>query len=115
MNDPHTFGLFFEDFAVKELSVYASLLHGEIRHYRDSNGLECDCVLHLKDGRYGLIEIKLGGENLIQEGISNLNSLQNRIISSDMKLPSFRMIVTACGNAYVKDSVYIVPINVLTA
>ena len=79
INDPKTFGLLFEDFAVKELSIYSQYLGGEVKHYRDGNGLECDAVIHLKNGKYGLIEIKLGGENLIKEGISTLKSLKNKI------------------------------------
>lgn len=114
INDPKTFGLFFEDFAVKELRVYASKLSGEIRHYRDANGLECDAVLHLNNGKYALIEIKLGGEDLINEGINNLKRLENKIIDSKQSLPIFKMIITACGDAYIKDDVYIVPINLLT-
>lgn len=114
MNDPNTFGLFFEDFVIKELRVYAKVLNGEVRHYRDGNGLECDAVLHLKNGNYGLIEIKIGGEDLINEGIKNLKALENKIIDSNQHYPSFKMIITACGDAYIKDSVYIVPINIIT-
>lgn len=114
INDPNTFGLFFEDFVIKELNVYAQVLKGELKHYRDGNGLECDAVLHLKNGNYALIEIKLGGENLINEGIKNLKCLQNKIIDSNQHLPSFKMIITACGDAFKKDDVYIVPINILT-
>ena len=114
MNDPKTFGMFFEDFAVKELSVYADTLNGEIRHYRDSNGLECDAVLHLKDGRYGLIEIKLGGKSLIEDGISTLTNLKNKIIKDNKKEPSFLMILTACGDGYVtSEGINVVPINLL--
>jgi len=82
MNDPKTFGLFFEDFAVKELSIYSAQMNGELRHYRDSNGLECDAVIHLKDGRYALIEIKLGGKDLINDGISSLTNLNKKIIEA---------------------------------
>lgn len=114
INDPKTFGLFFEDFAIKELRVYASKLGGEIRHYRDANGLECDAVLHLSNGKYALIEIKLGGEDLINEGIKNLKLLEDKIIDSKQSLPTFKMIITACGDAYIKDNIYIVPINVIT-
>ncbi|MGM9970872.1 MAG: ATP-binding protein [Anaeroplasmataceae bacterium] len=114
INDPNTFGMFFEDFVVKELRVYASVLGGELRHYRDGNGLECDVVLHLKNGDYALIEVKLGGEDLINEGISNLRSLENKIIDSKQHLPKFKMIITAAGDAYIKDEIYIVPINLLT-
>ena len=114
MNDTHSFGLFFEDFAVKELSIYSQSLKGEIRHYRDSNGLECDAVLHLKNGQYALIEIKLGGENLINQGINKLNLLKEKIKDSQQTLPAFCMILTACGNAYTtKDGIYVVPINML--
>ncbi len=114
INDPNTFGLFFEDFVIKELSVYAMVLKGELRHYRDGNGLECDAVLHLKNGEYALIEIKLGGEQLIADGIKNLNALENKIINSNQHLPKFKMIITACGDAYIKNNVFIVPINILT-
>ena len=114
LNDPKTFGLFFEDFAVKELSIYASGLRGEIRHYRDGNGLECDAVLHLEDGRYGLIEIKLGGEELIKEGTSTLLSLRRKIQAAKQNAPEILMIITACGDAYTtEEGIHIVPINML--
>lgn len=114
MNDPGTFGLFFEDFAVKELNIYTDNLGGEIRHYRDSNGLECDSVIHLKDGRYALVEIKLGGENLIRDGIATLTSLYEKIKADGQKEPSFLMIVTACGDAYTtKEGIHVAPINML--
>ncbi len=114
MNDPESYGLFFEDFAVKELSIYAQVLGGEIRHYRDSNGLECDAVIHLDDGRYGLVEIKLGGDELIRKGISTLTALKNKIKSSGQHMPAFCMILTACGDSYTtKDGMHIVPVNML--
>lgn len=114
MNDPSTFGLFFEDFAVKELSIYAQSIKGEIRHYRDSNGLECDAVIHLKDGKYALVEIKLGGENQITYGTRRLSLLKEKIKQDNQTPPSFCMILTACGHAYTKDEgIHIVPINML--
>ncbi len=114
MNDPKTFGMFFEDFAINQLRVYTEALGGEIRHYRDSKGLECDGVIHLKNGRYALVEIKLGGEYLIKEGISTLSSLRNKIKSDKLPEPSFAMIITACGNAYTtKEGIHIVPVNML--
>lgn len=114
INDPETFGLFFEDFAVKELSIYGQALNGEIRHFRDGNGLECDAVIHLKNGEYGLIEIKLGGEDLIKYGTSRLNLLKEKIKEDNQKMPSFCMILTACGDAYTnEDGIHIVPINML--
>lgn len=116
MNDPNTFGMFFEDFAVKELSIYTENSGGEIRHYRDSNGLECDAVIHLKDGRYALVEIKLGGESLIKEGIATLTTLQEKIKANKQTEPSFLMIITACGDAYTtKEGIHIVPVNMLKA
>lgn len=114
INDPETFGLFFEDFAVNELSIYAQNINGEIKHYRDSNGLECDAVIHLKDGKYALVEIKLGGEKLIKDGINTLTNLQNKIKKDGQNLPSFLMIVTAVGDAYTtKEGIHVVPINML--
>lgn len=116
LNDPETFGLFFEDFAVKELSIYAQNINGEIRHYRDSNGLECDAVIHLKNGQYALVEIKLGGEKLVEEGIRSLNNLKNKIYNAKQHLPTFMMVLTAVGDAYTTtDGIYVVPINILKA
>lgn len=111
MNDLNSFGLFFEDMAVRDLKVYASALDGELLHYRDSSGLECDSILHLKNGKWAAIEIKLGGEKLINEGIENLNKLKNVVAE---KNPAFRMILTATGPAYRnKDGIIIAPINCL--
>lgn len=115
LNDPNTFGLLFEDFAVKELSVYTSVHDGEIRHFRDGNGLECDAVIHLPNGKYALVEIKLGGEEQIRKGISTLKSIEMKIQKNGQHAPSFKMIVTACGDALTIDSVHIVPINMLKA
>ena len=114
LNDGNTFGLFFEDFAVRDLSIYTQYLGGEVRHFRDSNGLECDAVIHLEDGSYGLIEIKLGGGKLIEEGVKTLNLLEERIKNNDQCLPKFKMVLTATGPCYKrKDGIYIVPINLL--
>lgn len=115
LNDPKTYGLLFEDFAVKELSIYVSGYEGEIRHFRDGNGLECDAVIHLPDGRYALVEIKLGGEELINEGITKLKAIKKKIIENGQNLPTFMMVITASGDAYIQDDVYIVPINILKA
>lgn len=115
MNDLNSFGLFFEDFAVRDLRVYADTLGGEVRHYRDNAGLECDAVVHLEDGRWGGIEIKLGGEDLINEGAEALTRLRNKIVEkSDEKAPAFLMVLTAVGGAYKReDGVYVAPINLL--
>ena len=115
LNDPETMGLLFETLCVRDLRVYADANEGDVFHYRDKNGLECDAVVHLRNGSYGLIEIKLGGETLIEEGASNLNSLADMIDTTRMKKPSFKMVLTAVGQyAYLRtDGVIVVPIGCL--
>ena len=115
MNDLESFGLFFEDFAVRDLSIYAQAHGGEVRHYRDNAGLECDAVIHLEDGRWGAVEIKLGGDKLIEEGAHSLNLLKEKLANkSSEPNPSFLMILTAQGALYQrKDGIYVVPINCL--
>lgn len=115
INDLRTFGLLFETLCIRDLRVYADALNGSVYHYRDKNGLECDAVIHLRNGNYCLIEIKLGGEKLIEEGAKNLKLLESKIDTTKMKAPSFLMILTGTGNyAYRrKDGIYIVPIGCL--
>lgn len=115
LNDLESFGLFFEDFAVRDLRVYSDTLGGEVRHYRDNAGLECDAVIHLEDGRWGAVEIKLGGDKLIDEGAQSLRTLKTKIEErSDEAAPSFLMVLTAVGGAYKRDDdVFVVPINML--
>lgn len=115
VNDLNTFGLFLETMAVRDLRVYAEALNGKVYHYRDKNGLECDAVVHLRDGRYGLVEIKLGGDELINEGVETLKTLASKIDSTKMKKPSFMMVLTGVGTyAYKReDDVYVVPIGCL--
>lgn len=116
MSDLRSFGFFFEAMAVRDLRIYADALDGEVFHYRDSSGLECDAVLHRRDGTYGLIEIKLGGAEHIEKGIATLKTLQSKIDTAKMKAPSFLMVLTAVGKyAGVRqsDGVYVVPIGCL--
>ena len=115
IRDLETFGLFFEDLAVRDLRVFAEALDGRLCHYRDSSGLECDTVLHRRNGTYGLIEIKLGGEKLIEEGVKALKTLSATIDTTRMKSPSFMMVLTAVGQyAYQRpDGIFIVPISCL--
>lgn len=116
INDLNTMGLFFETMCIRDLRVFAEALNGKVYHYRDKSGLECDAVIHLRDGRYGLIEIKLGGETLINEGAKTLTALANQIDTTRMKTPSFCMVLTAVGDyAYRRpqDGVYVVPIGCL--
>ena len=115
LNDLNTFGLLFETLCVRDLRVFADALDGQVYHYRDKNGLECDTVVHLRNGSYGLIEIKLGGEKLINEGVAALTELAGKIDTTKMKAPAFRMILTAVGKfAYRReDGIYVVPIGCL--
>ena len=115
INDLNTMGLIFENLCIRDLRVYADSLDGQIYHYRDKSGLECDAVIHLRNGDYGLIEIKLGGDKLIEEGAKSLLKLSDKIDTTKMKKPSFLMIL--CGVAPFayqrKDGVFVVPIGCL--
>ena len=116
INDLNTFGLLFETLCVRDLRVFAEALDGKVFHYRDKSELECDTVVHLRNGSYGLIEIKLGGESLIQEGVDALTDLAEKIDTTKMKKPSFLMVLTAVGQyAYKRpeDGVLVVPIGSL--
>lgn len=116
MNDLKTMGFFFEAMCVRDLRVFAEALSGKVYHYRDKSGLECDAVVHLRNGQYGLIEVKLGGETLINKGIETLTSLAKQIDTTRMKARAFKMILTATGeHAYRRpeDGIYIVPIGCL--
>lgn len=115
MKDLATFGLMFETLCIRDLRVFAEAIHGCVYHYRDKSGLECDAVVHLRNGKYGLVEIKLGGDTLIEEGIGTLTALANKIDKSKMREPSFLMILTATGKyAYRRpDGICIVPITCL--
>ena len=116
INDLNTFGLFFETLCVRDLRVYADALGGTVYHYRDKSNLECDAVVHLENGSYGLIEIKLGGAELIKEGAENLQVLANKLDTTRMKAPSFLMVLTGVGGyAYKRpeDGVLVVPVGCL--
>lgn len=115
LNDLETMGLFFETLCVRDLRIYADANDGNVFHYRDKNGLECDAVVHLRNGNYGLVEIKLGGDTRIEEGATNLNSLAKIIDTTKMKKPSFKMVLTAVGQyAYMRtDGVMVIPIGCL--
>ena len=116
MSDLKTMGFFFETMCVRDLRVFAEALNGKVYHYRDKSGLECDAVVHLRNGQYGLIEIKLGGDTLIKEGVATLTALANQIDTERMKAPAFKMILTATGEyAYRRpeDGIYVIPIGCL--
>lgn len=115
VQDLNTFGLIFECLCMRDLRVYAQSLDGAVYHFRDKTGLECDAVVHLRNGHYGLIEIKLGGDKLIDEGARTLLQLRDRIDTDRMHAPSFMMVLTAVGDmAYRRsDGVLVVPIGCL--
>lgn len=115
VKDLNTMGIFFETMCVRDLRVYAESLDGEVYHYRDKSGLECDAVIHLRNGSFGLIEIKLGGDHLIEEGAENLKIFSAKIDTNKMKEPAFMMVLTGTGKyAYRReDGVYVVPIGCL--
>ena len=115
IKDLNTFGLIFETLCVRDLRVYAESINGKVYHYRDASDLECDAVIHLRNGLYGLIEIKLGGDNLINEGAKNLKRMYSKIDTGKMNNPSFLMVLTATGKyAYRReDGVYVVPVGCL--
>lgn len=117
MNDLESFGLFFEDLAVRDLRIFADVLDGRLYHYRDSSGLECDTVLHRRNGTYALIEIKLGGEKAIEEAADSLKQLAETIDHTRMPQPAFLMVLTAVGPyAYRRpDGVFVVPITCLNS
>ena len=115
INDFNSFGLFFEDMAIRDLRIYSLLLDGTVKHYRDNAGLECDAIIHLSNGKWGAIEIKLGGDELIEIGAKKLNILKKKIKEkSDYVEPTFMMILTAFGPLYTReDGIIVVPINLL--
>jgi len=115
LNDLNTFGLLFETMCARDLRVYADVLNGRIYHYRDASGLECDAVIHLRNGNYGLIEIKLGGEKLIESGVKVLKKMEEKIDTARMNAPAFKMVLTGTGDyAYRRrDDILVVPLGCL--
>jgi len=112
MIDLETYGLLFETMCVRDLRIYAQAINGLVYHYRDSDGLECDAVIHMRNGDYGLVEIKLGGDRLIEAGAQSLHKLRNKIDTDKMKEPSFMMVLVATGDYVYRrtDDVWVVPI-----
>ncbi|WP_455722997.1 ATP-binding protein [Dysosmobacter welbionis] len=115
IGDLNTFGFLFETLCIRDLRVFADALNGQVYHFRDKDGLECDAVIHLRNGSYGLVEIKLGGERAIESGAASLQALGGKIDTEKMKSPAFLMVLTGTGDfAYRRaDGVYVVPIGCL--
>ena len=114
LNDVETFGLLFESMCIRDLRIYAQALDGKVYHYRDKSGLEVDAIIHLRNGDWGAVEIKLYSQSNIDEGAKNLLKLASRIDDTKMKKPSFLMVLTATDFAYQReDGVWVVPITCL--
>lgn len=115
VNDLKSFGFLFETLCVRDLRVFADALNGNVYYYRDKDGQECDAVIHLRNEKYGLVEIKLGGDKLIEEGVKTLKSMEAKIDVDKMNVPSFLMVLTGTGDyAYRRqDGVYVIPIGCL--
>ena len=116
MDDLNTFGYLFECLAMRDLRVYAAANLGTVSHYRDADGLECDAVVHLRDGSCGLVEVKLGGDRLVEEGAAAVNKLADKLDLQKTKKPKFKMVLTAIGKfAYRRkeDDVVVCPLSAL--
>lgn len=115
LDDLKTMGFLFENLCVRDLRIYTDYLDGTVYHYRDKNGLECDAVIHLRNGSYGLVEIKLGGDKLIEEGAKTLKDLASKIDTENMPRPSFMAVLCAKAPfAYKRnDGVCVIPITAL--
>lgn len=115
LNDINTLGLLFENMVIRDLKIYAESIDGEVLHYRDKNGLECDAIIQLKNGDYGLIEIKLGGKSLIEQGIKSLNKLESILDFESVKKPKFKAVICGISSfAYkMQDGTYVIPIGCL--
>ena len=114
LNDMKSFGYFFEDFAVRDLSVYAESIGGDLKHYRDSLDLEVDSIIEMENGEYCAVEIKIASERNIKEGIASLNSFERKMLANGLKPPMFKMILTSHGACYkTENGIYVVPITCL--
>lgn len=113
INDIKTFGLLFESLCIRDLRVYSDVLKGKVYHYRDNTNLEIDAIIHLDNGKWGAIEVKLGDYE-IPKAVNNLQKLKDKINTEKMNEPSFLMVLTGTKYAYKDESgVWIVPIGCL--
>ena len=114
LNDMHSFGLFFEDLVVRDLSVYASTFGASLKHYRDSSGQEIDAIVESRNGEYGAVEIKLASEENIEKGAASLNRFEKKLRDSGLNPPKFKMVITSNGTCRKReDGIYIVPVTCL--
>ena len=113
IHDLHSFGFFFEDLAVRDLSIYADSIQAKLKHYRDSAGREVDAIVELRNGNYAAIEIKIYSEENIKDAFASLNKFEKALKQDGLKLPQFKMVLTSHGPCYRKDGIYVVPITML--
>lgn len=113
INDLHSFGFFFEDLAVRDLSIYADSIQAKLKHYRDSSGREVDAIVELRNGNYAAIEIKIYSDENIKDAFASLNKFEKALKQDELKLPQFKMVLTSHGPCYRKDGIYVVPITML--
>lgn len=113
--DLNTFGLLFESMCIRDLRTYAAAIDGSVAHYRDKSDLKADAVVHLRNGSYGFVEVKLGGESAIEEGASSLKTLAKKVDQKRMGSPAFLMVLTGVGDfSYCReDGVMVVPVRAL--
>lgn len=113
LKDMPTLGMLYEALCIRDLRVYAQKNHGQVFFYRDNVGLEADAVVALRDGRWGLVEIKLN-QSQADAASDSLRRVANKADQTIMGAPSFLLVVTADGYAYRRnDGVYVVPIGCL--
>ncbi len=110
--DPNYLGLLFESLAVRDCRVYATPLGGTVHHYRDSDGLEVDLIVQLRDGRWGALEVKLGGERAIDAAAAGLLRFAAKVDTSRTGPPAFLGVLTASGYGYARpDGILVIPIG----
>jgi predicted AAA+ superfamily ATPase len=113
LQDFNTFGFLFESLCIRDLRVYAGAIDGEVFHYRDKNGLEADAIIHLKDGRWAAVEVKMGAKE-IENAAENLKKLREKINTDKMNPPAFLAVLTATELGYQReDGVYVLPVGCL--
>ena len=118
--DFKTLGFLFESLCLRDLKIYSAALDGNLSYYHDRYGLEADGVLHLNDGRYALIEFKLGSHE-IEDGAKHLNQIESLVKAYNetetqcpMRLPDLKLIITGTQYGYKRDDgVFVIPIGCL--
>lgn len=114
LKDFNTFGFMFEALCMRDLKIYSDSIDGNVYYYRDSNDLECDAIIHLDNGKWGAIEVKLGGNDAQDEAAKNLLKIKNLVDEKEMGSPSFLMVLTGTRYAFKRDDgVLVVPLGCL--